>query len=320
MDSIKQGRTIQHFGLLLVFALIILAVASCATMGLPQIQTNTTPDTSSPRLTSTYHKISLANNVSYGPKADEILDRCVPLEAKTLRPGVILIHGGAWSGGDKTHYTNECQDLAHLGFVAVTINYRLTSEGNQWPDQIGDAQLAVRWMRANADTLNLDPSRVCALGDSAGAHLALLLDELTTIHPSDVASYYPNVSPQVQCAVDQFGPADLAKLYTQGLPFVKNAITSLMDGKTPAQAPALYRDASPVDRITAKTGQVLITQGTQDTTVLPDQSTELQQALQEADIPVHYISYTGGHEYFGSSSPGTINLEIYQWLISVEHP
>jgi acetyl esterase/lipase len=316
----KRESILQRASFFLLLTFMILALANCSTMGSTQPIPPSNSTNTSFNLHYKYHQISAVNNVSYGPKPDEVLDRCAPVGAETLRPAVILIHGGAWAGGDMTHYTHECQDLAHLGFVAITINYRLTSERDQWPDQIGDAQLAVRWMRANAATLKLDPSRICALGDSAGAHLALLLDEFTTIHSADVAHLYPNVSPQVKCVVDQFGPTDLAKLYTQGLPFVKSAITALMDGKTPAQDPSLYRDASPVDHINAQTGQVMIIQGTQDTTVLPGQSTELRQDLQKAGIPVRYVSYKGGHEYAGTSSPGNINLEIYQWLISIVHP
>ncbi len=78
--------------------------------------------------------------------------------------------------------------------VVATINYRLTSKTppSQWPDQVGDVQLAIRWMRANAQTFGLNSSHICSLGDSAGGHLALLLDTMQTIHPSDVANLLAN--------------------------------------------------------------------------------------------------------------------------------
>lgn len=320
MKTIERVGVLQRTGLLLLLAFMTLALANCDTMG--STQPIPTPGSTSSSPTHTFYRINVVNNVSYGPGSDEKLDGCKPVGVETFRPGVILIHGGAWEGGDKAQYTQICQNLAHMGFVAITINYRLTSEGYRWPDQIGDAQLAVRWMRVHAAALDLDPTRICALGDSAGAHLALLLDELPSIHPADVAGLYSSVSPQVKCVVDQFGPTDLAKLYALGLPFVKSAITALMDGQTPTQNPTLYSDASPVDHINPLVGKLMIVQGTQDTTVLPGQSTELRQDLQKAGIPVRYISYTGGHEYRGSTltTRDSIHQQIYSWLISVEKP
>jgi len=229
-----------------------------------------------------------------------------------------MIHGGGWSSGDKSHYDILCSEYAAEGFVATTINYRLAPL-HQWPDQIGDVQLAVRYMRMHAASTGLDAGRICALGDSAGAHLALLLDELQTIHPADVANIYPNTSPAVQCVVDQFGPTDLAQLYNEN-PNVQQTISDLLDYRTPPDP--IYQNASPLDNLDSQTGQALIIQGTKDQIVFPNQSQELQQALQNLGIPVQYISYIGGHEYKGLTQ-GQINnimAQVNAFLLSVEPP
>jgi acetyl esterase/lipase len=318
MNTIKREGNLQRIGLFLLLALLTLALVNCGESS--SAEAVPTPSPTGAIHSHRYYKIQVVTNVAYGPMPGEVLDKCTPVGALTLRPGLVLIHGGGWANGDKSFYEGECQGMANIGFDAVTINYRLTSSGYRWPDQIGDAQLAVRWMRANATSLSLDPTRICALGDSAGAHLALLLDELNAIHSADVANRYPKISPQVECAVDQFAPTDLANLYTLGRLFVQRDIAALLDGDTPTQNPGLYSDASPVDHINALTGQVLIIQGTQDTTVLPIQSTELRQDLQKAGIPVRYISYTGGHEYQGLTFQRPIHLQVNRWLISVEDP
>jgi acetyl esterase/lipase len=264
-----------------------------------------------------YH-VQMITNISYGPFFDENLDQCTPVGAPSSRPGIIMIHGGGWTGGDKTQYSTMCSNYAAEGYDVTTINYRLTPK-YQWPTQIGDVQLAVRWMRANAASMKLNPNNICALGDSAGAHLALLLDELQTIHPSDVGNIYPNISPTVQCVVDQFGPTDLAQLYNENPP-VRHFIYDLMDSTVPPNP--MYTDASPLDNISPRTGPALIIQGTQDQVVLPNQSQELQQAFQNDGIPVQYISYIGGHEYSGLTQHqfDVIMSQIQNFLNSFEQP
>lgn len=267
---------------------------------------------------ATSYPVQVFNNISYGPLRDEVLDECLPVGAPPSEPGIIMIHGGGWIAGDKVHFEELCMNYAAQGYIATTINYRLAPQ-YQWPDQIGDVQLAVRYLRMNASSLGLDPKRICALGNSAGAHLALLLDELQTIHPADVASIYSDTSPTVQCVVDQFGPTDLSQLFQEN-PSVQQNIYDLLDYQVPP-AP-IYQDASPLDNIAAQSGPALIIQGTQDQTVLPDQSQELYQALLNDGISAQYISYDGGHGFSGLS-PDQIDVimaQINAFLNAVELP
>lgn len=265
-----------------------------------------------------HYRVRITADISYGPFAGETLDQCTALNAPPAQPGIIMIHGGGWIGGDKSRYDTMCLQYAALGYVVTTINYRLAPL-YQWPAQIGDVQLAVRWMRIHAAETGLDPNRMCALGDSAGAQLSLLLDELQYIHPSDVANIFPNTSPTVQCVVDQFGPTGLAQLYKENPP-VQRFISDLLDFRAPPDP--IYQDASPLDNIASRTGRALIIQGTQDHTVLPNQSKELQQAFQNNGISVQYVSYNGGHEYVGLTQGQikAIMAKVQNFLTSVEPP
>ena len=76
--------------------------------------------------------------------------------------------------GDKNQLRAYGIQLARYGFVTVCCEYRLSGEAF-WPAQIHDCKAALRWMRANANTLGLDPDRIAVSGNSAGAHLSLLL-------------------------------------------------------------------------------------------------------------------------------------------------
>jgi acetyl esterase/lipase len=107
----------------------------------------------------------------------------------TARPAVVLVHGGAFSFGDKE--SPELVDLAtylgRRGFVSVSIDYRLLAPaGCVGPDDPTslcvdaargaqhDAQAAVRWLRANASTYRIDPNRIAMGGSSAGGIASLL--------------------------------------------------------------------------------------------------------------------------------------------------
>ena len=86
---------------------------------------------------------------------------------------MLLVHGGGWSGGDRTQLRGYGILLGRHGFVSVACEYRLSGEAH-WPAQIHDVKAALRWMRANSDRLGIDPARIAVSGNSAGGHLVLI--------------------------------------------------------------------------------------------------------------------------------------------------
>jgi acetyl esterase/lipase len=241
------------------------------------------------------YSVAMRHNVAYGPLAAESLDLCTPVGAPGQRPGVIMIHGGGWSQGDKTAYDSACTQLAANGVVAATLDYRL-APASVWSAQLVDVQLAVRWLRATAAQWSLDTGRLCAWGDSAGAHLAVFLGVDATIHPGDEAGVLANEAPNVtDCVVDDYGPVDLTMFGDS----VQMAILRTLFGASQQADPAAYRDASPLFLVSSHSPPMLIVQGSQDTLVPPAQSLALQAALQHNNVPVQYISYPGGHSFIG---------------------
>lgn len=89
-------------------------------------------------------------------------------------PGVLLIHGGGWQSGDKSQMHTIGKALAAKGYVAVAVEYRLSLEA-KYPEAVYDLKAAVRWMRGNADKIQLDTKHIVSLGTSAGGQLASLL-------------------------------------------------------------------------------------------------------------------------------------------------
>jgi pectinesterase len=116
-------------------------------------------------------EISVERDIAYrpGPSKAWRLDLAMP-KARTgkPRPAIVVIHGGGWLEGDKSSFVftdrsspANIVDFARLGFVAVSINYRMSREA-PFPAAVEDCKAAVRWLRAHAKELHVDPNQISA--------------------------------------------------------------------------------------------------------------------------------------------------------------
>lgn len=232
-----------------------------------------------------------------------------------LRPAVVVVHGGAWSAGDRKEGAEIGTQLARLGYVAFSIEYRLVTEtADHWPAQLDDCQRAVRWVRARAAEYRIDPRRVGALGGSAGGHLVACLGTRETRDNSDpaLASY----SSRPTCIVDLAGPTDL----TEDLaPKVKegawcNEMIRILLGATPAAQPAQARSASPLFDADAHSAPALILAGKTDPIVPLDHAERFAAALQKAGIEAKLVTHDGGHGFDDAWSLVRCYLEMKGFL------
>ena len=120
-------------------------------------------------------------------------------------PGVLLIHGGGWRSGNKSHMVPMAQQLAAQGYVAVAVEYRLSLEA-PYPAAVHDLKAAIRWMRAHAADYQMDTSRIASFGCSAGGQLSALLGTTNGMKKlEDKGGTYQNHSSAVQAAIDVDG-------------------------------------------------------------------------------------------------------------------
>ncbi len=142
------------------------------------------------------------------------------------RPALVWVHGGGFTTGDKSSGRARATFFARLGYVAVSINYRLLSPdgcgGNPNPTPVcqnaaleaqHDAQAAVRWLRANAATYRIDPDRIAMAGASAGAVTSVL----AATHSEDPGSSgNPGYPSNIRAAVSVSGGTPTNELIDAG--------------------------------------------------------------------------------------------------------
>lgn len=100
-----------------------------------------------------------------------MLDAYLPKGAKL--PAVLLVHGGGWKAGYRSEFAPMAIRLAQSGYAALTVSYRLSGEA-PYPAAVRDVQAALRWVRAHAEELHIDPQRIALAGGSAGGQIASL--------------------------------------------------------------------------------------------------------------------------------------------------
>lgn len=222
----------------------------------------------------------IERNVAYLPegrteKADLYLPLTIPKGGRV--PAVVIIHGGGFTGGkrDAARELNIGGTLARNGYIGMSIDYVLAAPNKPvWPRNLSDCKTAVRWLRANAGRLQIDPDHIGVIGGSAGGTLAALVTLTRVGDGLDPAGPLGDFSCAVQCGVDLYGIADMGTWHD-----------NVMFGKTNAEAPDLYRRASPITYVRADNPPILILHGTADKTVDVSQSERFAEALKKAGAP-----------------------------------
>jgi acetyl esterase/lipase len=134
------------------------------------------------------------------------------------RPLIVYLHGGGWYGGGRADVRCDpavpqairaCIPALQLarGYVVASVDYgllRVDTRENQFPTQIVDVKLAIKWLRDHAADHRIDPDRVVVFGHSAGGHLAALT--ALTAGQWEPAPEYRTV---VSGFVDLVGPTEL---------------------------------------------------------------------------------------------------------------
>ena len=90
-------------------------------------------------------------------------------------PAIVFFFGGGWVGGTPTQFYHQCDYLASRGMMAISAEYRIKSKHGTTPFEcVADGKSAIRWVRANAERLGINPDKIVAGGGSAGGHSTIV--------------------------------------------------------------------------------------------------------------------------------------------------
>ena len=181
----------------------------------------------------------------------------------------------------------------------ASVDFRLSGEAH-WPAQVHDAKSAVRWLRARAGGLGVDPARVGAWGESAGGHLAALLGLTGAELDGEVGVLGP--SSAVDAVVAWYAPSDLATV-AAGVgadPMAVDSREALLLGAPVPAVPELAAQASPLSHVHPGAPPFLLLHSRDDRLIPCDQSERLADRLGQAGAPVELEAYPGaGHMWLG---------------------
>ena len=202
-------------------------------------------------------------------------------------PAVVIIHGGGWVKGDKKREREFVTGttLAQAGYVCISINYE-TRKGHRWPNNLHDCKNAVRWLRVNAEKLQIDPDNIGVIGGSAGGHLAMMVAYTGDNPRLSPPQPYPGISDKVSACVNMYGISNLLtrKVTAEDGTPTEEFKEHRLFPQSREEAPAKWRNASPVTYINKNSPPTLSLHGSADSTVDRDQSKELHETLKAANV------------------------------------
>ena len=204
--------------------------------------------------------VKVFENIIYKKQASEnlALDVYTPaVKAKNPVSAVLMVHGGGWRSGDRSHNNTLARQLAAKGFIAVTVSYSLSTHA-LYPQAVYDLKTALRWMRANAKKFNIDPSKIAILGFSAGGQLAALVGTTNGNKIFEKADEFKGLSSRVQAVIDIDGT--LAFIHPEsgeGNDSKSISAGTYWFGYSKAEKPELWQQASPLNYAGKNTPPVL---------------------------------------------------------------
>lgn len=208
-----------------------------------------------------------------------------PETARQPSAAIVFFFGGGWNGGSPSQFYGQSRHLANRGVVAICAEYRTKSSHGTTPQEcVRDGKSAIRWVRAHAAELGIDPNRIAAGGGSAGGHVAAATG---TIDAFDE----PGESTSVSCvpnALVLFNPVFDNGPYGYGYDRVKD----------------YWQEFSPLHNIDSMTPPTIVFLGTQDRLIPVATAEKYQAAMNTAGVRCDLHLYKDQpHGFFNRGEP-----------------
>lgn len=205
-------------------------------------------------------------NLAYGPYNRNVMDLWLA-ESDQPTPLLVSIHGGGFLGGIKSVTADLLQDCLANGISVAAITYRFSSDAIA-PASFHDAARAVQFLRSHAKKWNLNPRRVAAAGESAGAGISLWLGLHDDLADTDSADPVLRESSRLTCVIasaaqTSYDPRFIRRLIPEADTYKHPALARLFDinleklDHLPEEKYRLMEEVSPINHLTKDDAPVL---------------------------------------------------------------
>jgi acetyl esterase/lipase len=218
-----------------------------------------------------------------------------PAGVTSKRTAIVHLFGGGFFVGNKNagYIINDAKALGARGYTNISANYRLQQE-SLWPAQIHDTKAAIRWTRANAERLGVDPNRIVVAGYSAGGMLSLMAAGTHGRKEFEGEGGNAGVSSDVNACVGVY-PLASAQIATGLFP---------QGQATPENIAA----ASPTSYITKSFAPTIFIHGTNDGTVPVQSSIDFFTKLHGLGVPSALTLIQGADHAFDNAAFDAIEV------------
>lgn len=246
--------------------------------------------------------ICFFDNVKYGEHERNILDVAFPAGASGRADLVLMIHGGAWTAGNKDMYKNMIEAVSAKGYVAAAVNYRYICETVSCHDIINDVTAALLKIKAMGTERGIDIKKVLLSGVSAGAHISLqyayTMANTAPIKPAAVVSLCGPTDLVSDAAAEKFiyhnemgGPELILKLISC---LCGRRVTE--ENMKDAEIINAVKAVSPLSFVDKDSVPTVIRHGEADTIVPYENALALDRALTECGVPHDFVPFPhSGH-------------------------
>ena len=227
--------------------------------------------------------------VGKGGERDLKVDVFSPGNLSSPVPGLLFLPGGGWRNADRAPLKERYGlALAEHGYVCITGEYRVMDEA-PWPAQIQDVKATIRWMRANSDSLGIDPSKIVVCGKSAGGQIALVVAGAPNVQEFEGNGGNPGVSSEVAAVVGVSPVSDVSD---------RARMPDFEPMFGPAPSDDMIAGASPISYAASGYPPTLLLHGTSDDRVPHSETLRMYHALEAAGVPVDLHLYAGQNHFF----------------------
>lgn len=250
--------------------------------------------------------VSVEPNIKYSTYPETVLDVFQSKKSSgAKRVGVLVIHGGGWTGGTKERvFERLCLPFLEKGYVVANVEYRLAKAALA-PAAVVDVLQAAEWFRSNAQKYGVDKNKIIVTGDSAGGHLALMVG----MTPKQ-AKFGP--VGKIAAVINWYGITDVQD-QLEGVNMRTYATTWVPDSLPDRQE--LARRVSPRTWVRKDLPPILTIHGDADPVVPYEHGVDLTKELRNAGadaelLPVHQ----GAHGNFPPADTDLIWRTIFDFL------